>query len=130
MTTDRRARANRVNAGLSTGPKSQDGKRASALNATKHGLSRARGRVQATDPAACEAAFLEVEHLARQALNRLALHLEASPSDADTLDHSRGIAEINAQISILMQLERYRTPRYRVWLRSLVGQLLETAVES
>lgn len=123
MPTDRRARANRVNARSSTGPKSPEGKRIAALNSTKHGLSRAPGHAEATDTAACEIAFLEVEHLARQALERLALHSLVSPSDLDNLDHTARIAQIHAAISTLVKLERYRTPRYRAWVQSNLDQM-------
>lgn len=38
MTTERQAKANRANAGKSTGPKSARGKRRSSMNARRHGL--------------------------------------------------------------------------------------------
>ena len=39
MATDRQVQANRANAKRSSGPRSERGKRAVALNAIKHGLS-------------------------------------------------------------------------------------------
>lgn len=39
MTTDRKAQANRANAQRSTGPRSEQGKRASSLNSLRHGLN-------------------------------------------------------------------------------------------
>ena len=58
MTSDRKIKANRANAGMSTGPKTRHGRARSAKNAFRHGLSLS---VQ-TDQALCE----EVQALARQ----------------------------------------------------------------
>ncbi len=62
MTTDRKIKANRANARMSTGPKTRHGRARSAKNALRHGLSLA---VQ-SDQALCE----EVQALALQIAGR------------------------------------------------------------
>ena len=58
MATDRQVQANRVNARRSSGPRSERGKRAVALNAIKHGLSMplasALGQPEGQDPPALQ----------------------------------------------------------------------------
>ena len=62
MTSDRKIKANRANARISTGPKTYHGRARSAKNAFRHGLSLP---VQ-SDQALCE----EVQALARQIAGR------------------------------------------------------------
>ena len=50
-TTDRKIEANRLNATLSTGPKSEEGKQTSARNAISHGLTSRRPLLPNEDPA-------------------------------------------------------------------------------
>lgn len=120
--SERRVCANRGNARLSTGPKSLEGKRVSASNAVKHGLSRA-GRVsRAADRQGCEAAFLEAEELAQQGFKRLGSLLILEPEELERLDHGRRLEEISDAIAALEKLDRYRTPRFRAWVKSLPGQ--------
>ena len=65
MTNDRKIKANRANARVSTGPRTVEGRTRSARNALRHGLSL---RV-CSDPALCE----EVEALAMDRYERRAL---------------------------------------------------------
>ena len=67
----------------------------------------------------CEAAFLEVEQHAHQALGRLGLLLTVQPDDLETLDSRRRLEEVSDAIAALEKLERYRTPRFRTWVKSL-----------
>ena len=117
--SERRVCANQGNARLSTGPKSLQGKQASAENALTHGLSRARQGTPGVGLQDCEAAFLEVEEHAHQALGRLGLLLIVQPDDLETLDSRRRLEEISDAIAALEKLERYRTPRFRAWVKSL-----------
>ena len=55
MASDRQIRANRRNALLSTGPKTEDGKAAIASNALRHGLTARQIVLQGEDPAEFEA---------------------------------------------------------------------------
>ena len=119
MVADRRASTNRANARLSTGPRSWEGKQASAKNAIKHGLSRAIKGAQAADSLDCECAFVEVEQHARRAFDRLALALNENHQDIAALDWDERMCRINAAISILEKLERYRAPRFRAWVKCL-----------
>jgi hypothetical protein len=54
-TPDARARANRVNARLSTGPRTDSGKQRSSLNALRHGLTAACAVLPSEDQAAFDA---------------------------------------------------------------------------
>jgi hypothetical protein len=54
-TPDARARANRSNALLSTGPRTDSGKQRSSLNALRHGLTAACAVLQSEDRAAYDA---------------------------------------------------------------------------
>ncbi|WP_426050859.1 hypothetical protein [Brevundimonas sp. SL161] len=67
----------------------------------------------------CEAAFLEVEEHAHQALGCLGLLLTVHPDDLETLDSRRRLEEVSDAIAALEKLERYRTPRFRAWVKSL-----------
>lgn len=85
----RRARANRLNAQKSTGPKSSEGKRRSSKNARRHGLSLP----VTSDPELCK----EVDHLA--------MIIAGKEADPPSLEAARRIAE--PQID-LIRLRRAR----------------------
>lgn len=70
----------------------------------------------------CEAAFLEVEVLVRQELNRLSSLLVIQPEELETLDSHRRLEEISGAVAALEKLERYRTPRFRAWVKSIADQ--------
>ena len=53
--TEARSRANRQNARLSTGPRTDSGKQRSSLNALRHGLTAASAVLPSEDQAACDA---------------------------------------------------------------------------
>src|ERR1700685_4383230 len=53
--TEARSRANRENARLSTGPRTDSGKQRSSLNALRHGLTAASAVLSSEDPAAYDA---------------------------------------------------------------------------
>ena len=102
MTSDRKIKANRVNAQISTGPKTYHGRARSAKNAFRHGLSLP---IQ-SDQALCE----EVQALARQIAGRHAsAHIEIL---------ARRVAE--AQID----LRRVRYARHQLLSDALVEPLL------
>lgn len=63
MASEAQIAANRANASKSTGPKTEEGKAASSLNALKHGLCAERLIIDEEDPAAFEA--LRADYLER-----------------------------------------------------------------
>ena len=91
MTSERKQKANRANARLSTGPKSANGKARSAKNALRHGLNSS----VLSDPCLAE----EVE--------RMAHRIAGERAGSELLACARAIAE--AQID----LQRVRTYRLR-----------------
>lgn len=62
MASERQVRANRLNALKSTGPRTADGKRASARNAVRHGLTSVRAVLDGEDAALYEALLRELLH--------------------------------------------------------------------
>ena len=99
MTSDRKIRANRANAQVSTGPKTADGRARAVRNAFRHGLSLP----VCSNPALSE----EVEALARE--------IAGPDANAETQDLARQVAE--AQID----LRRVRYARHELLLRALDG---------
>ena len=91
------------------------------MNAIKHGLSRVNS-ARAADPQTCRVALLEVEHQARVAFHRLALELSEQPEAPEFLDWDVRMSRISAAISSLTKLERYRTPRFRAWVKSIADE--------
>jgi hypothetical protein len=107
LTSDRKIKANRANAGASTGPKTAEGRVRSARNAFRHALSLP----VCSNPALAE----EVEALAREI---------AGPGvNAEILDRARPIAE--AQID----LRRVRCARHQLLTRSLTDPYYETRAD-
>jgi hypothetical protein len=98
LTSDRRQRANRANARLSTGPKTAAGRARAAQNAFRHGLNVS----VLSDPLLAP----EVEAMARK--------ICGSDTDTEALEWARRIAE--AQID----LNRVRTSRRRLLTRFFV----------
>jgi hypothetical protein len=92
LTNDRKIKANRANARVSTGPRTVEGRTRSARNALRHGLSL---RV-CSDPALCE----EVEALARD--------IAGTDANAEILELARRVAE--AQID----LRRVHSARHKL----------------
>ena len=112
----RRARANRANASLSTGPRTDSGKQRSSLNALRHGLTAASAVLPSEDQAAFDAhrrGFFDeyqpatptesqlVQELADTSwrLNRVPL-LESAlldRADLDIVDAHRLLANLNIQ---------------------------------
>lgn len=108
MTSDRKIKTNRVNAQISTGPKTYHGRGRSAKNAFRHGLSLP---IQ-SDPAL----FEEVQALARQIAGRHAsAHIEIL---------ARRVAE--AQID----LRRVRYARHRLVSDALVNPYYESRADT
>jgi len=92
LTSDRKIKANRVNARASTGPCTVEGRTRSARNALRHGLSLP----VCSDPALCE----EVEALARD--------IAGTDANAEILELARRVAE--AQID----LRRVHSARHKL----------------
>jgi hypothetical protein len=92
VTSQRQREANRLNAKASTGPQTADGKKASAKNALRHGLSVP----VSSDP----------EGLA--ALDKLARRIAGAGASADVLDCARRVAEAE------FDLRRVRALRIRL----------------
>lgn len=108
MTSNRKIKANRVNARISTGPKTYHGRARSAKNAFRHGLSLP---IQ-SDQALCE----EVQALARQIAGRYAsAHIQIL---------ARQVAE--AQID----LRRVRYARYLLLSDALANPYYESRADS
>jgi len=97
LTSDRRRRANRVNAKSSTGPKTVQGKSRAAQNALRHGLNVSVLADLALAP--------EVETMARK--------IAGPDADVELLEHARRISE--AQVD----LNRVRACRRRVLVREI-----------
>jgi len=97
LTSDRRRRANRVNAKSSTGPKTAAGKTRAAQNALRHGLNVSVLADLALAP--------EVETMARK--------IAGPDADVESLEHVRRISE--AQVD----LNRVRACRRRVLVREI-----------
>lgn len=104
MTSDRKIKANRVNARASTGPCTVEGRTRSARNALRHGLSLP----VCSDPALCE----EVEALARD--------IAGTDASAEILELARRVAE--AQID----LRRVRCARHKLLSDALGDRYYES----
>ena len=107
MTSDRKIKANRVNAQISTGPKTYQGRARSAKNAFRHGLSLP---IQ-SDQALCE----EVQYLARQIAG---LHASA---------HIESLARRVAEAQV--DLRRVRYARHQLLSDALVNPYYESRAE-
>ena len=55
-------------------------------------------------------------------LRRLGVLLIVQPDDLETLDSRRRLEEVSDAIAALEKLERYRTPRFRAWVKSIADQ--------
>lgn len=119
--SERQILANRANARLSTGPRSNNGKSTSAKNAVKHGLSRKPlDQWQAANAFNdCKADLLETESCAHKLFTRLQDQTEIDKSHPRSTQQA--ILEISTTIRALEMLERYRTPRLRAWLEHIVS---------
>ncbi len=89
MRANARARANRLNAKRSTGPKSEDGKNRSALNALKHGLSIPVGMVPECSSAVQEYMSLLIEEGAPDAIRDTARIFAEAQVDIDRVRQVR-----------------------------------------
>jgi hypothetical protein len=108
LTSDRKIKANRVNAQISTGPKTYHGRARSAKNAFRHGLSLPIE----SDQALCE----EVQGLARQiAGQRASAHIEIL---------ARRVAETQ------IDLRRVRYARHRLVSDALVNPYYESRADT
>ena len=148
MATERQLEANRRNAQLSTGPRTQDGKEASKLNAIRHGLRAREGIVLPHEDAEAYHAKVEAwmtdlaprnaaeEHLVRHAADiswkidradryevaQLTRRMEAAMQECDDQsEDARQEAAILASFDPSMEGERLR--RYQ---SSLSRELLRT----
>ena len=101
MTSERKRRANRINAQASTGPKTAKGKKRSALNARGHGLNTS----VLQDPFWGPVADKELEELAQR--------FAGSSRSPSVLAHARGAAEAH------LDVQRVRACRDRLVEKAL-----------
>lgn len=102
MTTDKQIEANRRNAQNSTGPTTGEGKQASKMNATKHGLTAETVVIKDEDPEVFDALRND---LIREFAPETTLEFQLVDRMASTLWRLRRVPHIEASLMEVYRLE-------------------------